>query len=169
MIACVDVQYDGDAACTGLVLFADWTSSDALSVHTTNSVCQSPYLSGQFYKRELPCIMAALDELAQTPNIVIIDGYVWLDRDEQGVNKHGLGAHLFEALKQQISIVGVAKKSFAGSNAVEVFRGASNNPLYVTTAGIDLQDAAACVEKMHGKNRLPTMIKLADKLARQLP
>ena len=67
------------------------------------------YVPGQFYKRELPCILEVLklSDLAQV-QLIIVDGYVFLDDDQ----KKGLGSYLFEALDGEIPVVGVAKRSF---------------------------------------------------------
>ncbi len=37
------------------------------------------YQSGEFYKRELPCIKKLLEEHQLTPECIIIDGYVYLE------------------------------------------------------------------------------------------
>jgi deoxyribonuclease V len=34
----------------------------------------APYRSGQFYHRELPCILAILKSLSELPQVIIIDG-----------------------------------------------------------------------------------------------
>ena len=44
---------------------------------------------GQFYKRELPCILELLKQVNPLPNYIVIDGYVYLGGDE----KPGLGKH----------------------------------------------------------------------------
>lgn len=45
---------------------------------------------------------------------------------------------------------------------MEIFRGTSSKPLFITSAGIDLRDAAEHIEKMHGMYRMPTLLKLLD-------
>jgi deoxyribonuclease V len=93
--------------------------------------------------------------------VIVIDGYVWLDA--QG-NK-GLGAHLFELLNCEIPVIGVAKTSFAtATNAIEVFRGQSSRPLWVTAIGTNEFDAAKLVRSMHGNHRIPTILTLVDRL-----
>ena len=55
-----------------------------------------------------------------------------------GAGRPGLGAMLYRALDERAGVVGVAKTSFAGATAcVPVIRGSSQNPLYVSAAGID--------------------------------
>ncbi len=99
----------------------------------------------------MPCIKAVLNDLGTRPDVIVIDGYVWLDA--QG--KKGLGAHLFELLNGEIPVIGVAKTSFAtATNAIEVFRGQSSRPLWVTAIGTNEFDAAKFVRSMHGNHRI---------------
>ena len=87
MIACVDVDYRDVGAVAACVCFQSW--SDATS--TSETVVQirdvAPYQSGQFYRRELPCLLAVLKSLSELPQVIVIDGYVWL-----GDRQPGLGA-----------------------------------------------------------------------------
>ena len=69
------------------------------------------YISGQFYKRELPCILQIFSKVKEPIEVLVIDGYVWLD----GKRMPGLGAYLYRALDEQVKIVGVAKNAFKGS------------------------------------------------------
>jgi deoxyribonuclease V len=50
----------------------------------------------------------------------------------------------------------------------EVFRGESKNPLYVTTAGIDDEIAREFIQTMHGKHRIPTLLKRVDSECRAI-
>lgn len=120
------------------------------------------YEPGAFYRRELPCLQAALAQLSVGGDaVLVIDGYVFLDAD----GRKGLGAHLHDATGR--AVVGVAKSPFKGSDfARAVVRGSAKRPLFVTAAGVDLGDAAAAVAAMHGKHRLPTLVLRADQLAR---
>jgi len=80
--------------------------------------------------------------------------------------KPGLGEYLFDALGGKIVVVGVAKTFFVGAPAREVLRGGSKLPLYVSAAGMDVEDAADSVARMHGGYRIPTMLKRVDRVAR---
>ena len=97
---------------------------------------------------------------------VVVDGHVWLGANE---SRPGLGAHLYRALGASIAVVGVAKNSFAGNQAIAVLRGQSKRPLYVTAAGTDVADAADAVRAMHGAHRIPTLLHQVDRLARRWP
>ena len=119
------------------------------------------YEPGKFYLRELPCLLAGLRALGSVPNIVVIDGYVRLSK-----TKPGLGAHLHDALFGKVPVVGVAKTEFHGAPAAEVLRGESKKLLYVTAAGIALDEAATGIRSMHGAHRIPTLLARADRLCR---
>lgn len=121
-----------------------------------------PYVPGQFYRRELPCLLAVLKKSGAEFSSVVIDGYVWLDAG--GVP--GLGAHLFEALGKKIPVVGVAKTRFEGAAPAEITRGSSRQPLFITAAGMELPLAASRIQSMHGPHRIPTLLKRADQLCR---
>lgn len=95
---------------------------------------------------------------------IIADGHVYIDNNK----KYGLCGYLWEALDQKIPIIGVAKRSFKGNEKVcqPVFRGTSKNPLYVSSIGTNLSDAAAKVAAMHGAFRIPDVLKQVDRLTR---
>lgn len=161
MHAIIDVDYRGDKAITACLLFKDWTDSKPHRQFTVQVKGVAPYEPGAFYKRELPCLLAALDKVTEPLDCVVIDGNVWLDD-----GKHGLGAHLFDAIQKPV--VGIAKTAFKGSPfAQHVLRGESKNPLFVTAAGMDQAVAAQHVAVMHGDYRVPTMVKLVDRLCRR--
>src|SRR5205809_7836173 len=89
------------------------------------------YEPGEFKKRELPYLEQLIEtaRARSTVETILVDGYVWLDG-----GKPGLGGALFE--KVSLPIIGVAKTRFRGAAAIEVLRGQSHSPLYVTTAGL---------------------------------
>ena len=164
MITAFDVFYVNDDATTACVCFDNWT--DAVStqdfIEVTHNV--APYEPGNFYKRELPCLVSLLTKHSLQPKIIVIDGYVWLDE-----TKIGLGGHLYNELNQQIPIIGVAKSKFElHSKVKKVLRGVSKNPLYVSSIGIDLDEAAQNIEGMDGNFREPTLLKRADQLCRRI-
>ncbi len=146
------------------VVFEDWTSVTPLEEVTVNVLEVAEYVPGEFYRRELPCLLAVLEKLSNPPEIAVVDGYVWL---EDG--KPGLGAKLFEALEGRVKVVGVAKTRYAGGQALEVLRGSSKTPLWVGAAGMDALEAAEKVRRMHGPHRLPTLLTRVDHLCRGLP
>ncbi|MBC7809104.1 MAG: endonuclease V [Akkermansiaceae bacterium] len=166
MIAIFDVDYRADGTAVAACVTADdWADAAPVGEYTTPIPEVAPYEPGQFYKRELPCLLAVIATLPGPPTVCVVDGYVWLG-DE---NTPGLGAHLFNALGGMIPVVGVAKTRFAGAEPVaEVLHGATETtrPLYVSAVGVPLADAAEAVRRMHGTFRLPTLIKRVDSLCR---
>jgi deoxyribonuclease V len=169
-VLAVDVQYrDIDATAAGVVF--DWADAKPRRVVTTTVSPIAEYVPGEFYRRELPCILAVLDHFRSEHlevdqlNAIVVDGHVFVN-DAQSP---GLGAHLWNALNEAVPVIGVAKASFRGnaSTVVEVKRGQSGRPLYVSAIGIDTYDAAGLIEAMHGPHRIPTILKLVDSLARR--
>lgn len=163
MIACIDVGYSDTGAIAAAVALADWADAAPLATYTVSIAEVEDYVPGEFYKRELPCIQAVLAQLPASPQILVIDGYVWLD----DLGKKGLGARLYDALDAHIPVIGVAKTSFAtATGAIEVHRGGSTRPLYVTAIGLEVKDAVKAVSRMHGAHRIPTLLNLVDRLSK---
>jgi deoxyribonuclease V len=166
MLVALDVAYRESQGYVVAIAFADWTSDTASTVYTATIDQVPPYEPGAFYKRELPCLLAVL---AQVPlaevHCLVVDGYVTLGPD----SRPGLGTHLYHALGSQLPVVGVAKTRFAGigPQVVPVLRGQSNNPLYVSSIGIELANAATLVQHMHGSYRFPTLLKYLDDLTKK--
>ncbi len=164
MFACVDAYYEIDHAKVACLTFDTWQSDTPKSEYTSLIKHIDEYIPGQFYKRELPCILKILDKVRESIKVLVVDGYVWLD----GKRTPGLGAHLYSALHGQIKIIGVAKNAFKDrSQAKRVYRGASKKPLFVTSVGISPIRAAANIQKMHGEHRIPTLLKLVDQLSQK--
>jgi len=165
-IAFLDVGYRGDAARAACVLAQSWESEvpRASWVHDMQGV--EPYQPGQFFRRELPGLLAVLRRLPALPDVAVVDGYVWLSA--QG--RPGLGAHLYQALGCCVPVIGIAKSAFKGAAAgalvAPVLRGHARRPLLVTSAGMELPAARQAVLQMAGEHRIPEMMKLADRLSR---
>lgn len=163
MILAVDVDYRDDFSVAAGVLFVDWQEPQPGKTRCKKIFDFGEYVPGQFYKRELPCIMALLEDIDEEIDAIIVDGFVELGPEK----KSGLGYHLWTALEKRIPVMGVAKTAFKGTpEEHEVYRGTSSKPLYVTTAGVSLEETKACVRQMHGKHRLPTLLKEVDRLCR---
>ena len=168
MLACLDVDYRAAAgpAVSACLLFRRWSDPGPAAEHVAAVQQISPYQPGQFYLRELPCLLAVLARVSDPLQAVVVDGYVWLD--DQG--RRGLGAHLHEALGGEVSVVGVAKNPFRGSGLAEpVLRGRSRKPRFISAAGLDAALAADQVRQMHGAHRVPTLLRQVDRLCRTHP
>ncbi len=166
MLACVDVAYRDEEAVAACVLFHDWADAVTAEERVQRVRPVEPYQPGQFYRRELPPLLAVLGPVRDRLRAVVVDGYVWLD----DAGTPGLGARLHEALGRGVPVIGVAKTRYAGAvTARPVCRGGSRRPLYVTAAGIDPETAAREIERMHGPFRIPTLLRRADQLSRRDP
>jgi deoxyribonuclease V len=67
-------------------------------------------------------------------------------------------------------VIGVSKAALPGLPAqFEVFRDGEAPPLIVTCAGIDLGAAKARLRAMHGRRRVPTLLKQVTRLAKNTP
>lgn len=166
MILATDIYYFDDKAKAVAVAFERWTDEQPTQVFTCQLDQVAEYVPGEFYKRELPCILEVLKQpdLNQVEAIVV-DGYVILDNK----GKIGLGGHLFHALGGTIPVIGVAKTNFASNTrqVVEVLRGNSQRPLFVTAMGMDVSEAANHIHSMAGTFRLPTLLKEVDKISKE--
>ncbi|SDY83584.1 endonuclease V [Nitrosomonas sp. Nm33] len=163
MILAIDVHYDNHNGQVAGVAFKSWADADPDNIYVTKIEQVGDYVPGQFYKRELPGILKLLHEYDLKPEYIVIDGYVYLD----GCSKPGLGKHLYDALRGNVKVIGVAKKPFAGiSKAYAIYRGSSKQPLYITSAGEALSTAKLHILSMHGIYRMPIMLKKVDQLSR---
>ena len=163
MIGCVDVDYRDERAVAGGLAFRDWLDNNVVAERAVSLQGIQPYQSGQFFIRELPCLLAVLRVLPAL-EIIVIDGYVCLEE-----NRPGLGAHLYQSLDRRVSVIGVAKTRYLGAeNVQEITRGKSKMPLYVSAAGLSVRQAAEYVYSMSGPYRIPTLLKRVDLLSRTL-
>jgi len=166
MILAVDVYYEGKNAVVAGVLFENWDDDHPCEIYKSTVSNMDPYKPGEFYKRELPCILELLRDHDLKPDCIVVDGFVYLD----GVGKAGLGKHLYDALEGRVSVIGVAKKRFKDiSGAFAVCRGSSDKPLYVTSEGIEIDTAKKLVTTMSGRFRVPTLLKMVDQACRSEP
>jgi deoxyribonuclease V len=159
----VDVHYPGSGGARAALVVA---SDPALRTIVDERVhwleTAQPYEPGRFYTRELPAIRAVL---AQAPplSLLVVDGFC--DLDPHG--RPGLGMYLHR--EAGIPVIGVAKTAFhTATHAVPVVRHGTR-PLFVTSAGLTIHDAARLVAGMAGAHRLPDALRRVDALARGLP
>ncbi len=158
----IDVHYRTDFAKTVSVEFENWEDPTPVKINERLLHEVEAYISGEFYKRELPCILDILETTKKEDiELIIVDGYVFLDDQDRA----GLGMYLYEALGAKIPIIGVAKKAFKDNkkNVVPVLRGESQNPLYITSVGIELKQAAEKIKGMYGDYRMPDLLRILDR------
>lgn len=164
MILAVDVHYGEEKSLVSAISFSRWNAKKPEGTYFYSEETVGEYIPGEFYKRELPCIVDLLKEHRLKPQYIVIDGYVYLD----GISQPGLGKHLYDALEGKSKIIGVAKQPYIISLPFcEVYRGESRKPLYVTSEGVSQDKAMRYIEEMHGAHRMPTLLKLVDSLSRR--
>ncbi|CAD7842513.1 MAG: DNA synthesis and replication; recombination and DNA repair [Olavius algarvensis Delta 4 endosymbiont] len=162
IIAAFDVYYQKDGRSSAVAVGVnEYADAQPVRVYSSRRPNAEPYVPGEFYRRELPCILELLKTFPVAPREIIVDGYVMLGA------KPGLGQHLFMALGGCLPVIGVAKSAFKSAGGLPVFRGRSSRPLYITAVGMHVDIAAANIRKMHGHHRIPTLLKLVDRLARE--
>lgn len=164
-VLAIDVHYRENIAKAVGVLF-HWHNEKPEQIITEYVRDVADYIPGEFYKRELPCIMKLLEKIDLSKvSAIIIDGYVFTDN----ARTSGLGGKLFAELEAAIPVIGVAKTLFSGNSktVVEIIRGESINPLYVSAIGYYLETAAMNVAMMKGKHRMPVILQELDRLTKE--
>ena len=161
VFAAADVHYPrSGGARAAAILMADAAFSVVLAEKTATVTHVTPYRPGEFFARELPPLRAVLHDV-QGLGLLVLDGYVDLDP----TGRPGLGAHAHGEFG--VPVIGVAKTMFrTATHALAVQRGRSARPLFITAAGMPVQEAADLVRHMAGPFRLPDALRRADALAR---
>ncbi|MFI5937526.1 endonuclease V [Actinoplanes sp. NPDC051494] len=160
----VDVHYpDTGGAHAALVVAGTDRFAELTEERTAWLPEVAAYEPGRFYLRELPALEAVLATTTAL-ELLIVDGYA--DLDPTGTP--GLGTHVHRSTG--LPVIGVAKTAFhLATHAIPVRRGTATKPLFVTTAGFPLEDAAGLVAAMAGPHRLPDALRRVDRLARGRP
>ena len=81
MILAIDVDYRQSKAVAAGVLFRDWQAEAPIKEVTTNCDLVHDYVPGEFYRRELPCLLKLLEQVDLNLKTIVIDGYVYLGKD----------------------------------------------------------------------------------------
>ena len=163
MKAAVDVFYAADFAHAACVVFNSWSDDNAVAMCLVSVPGVQAYRPGHFFERELSPLLTVLEKTGERFSHIVIDGYVHLRNGEIG-----LGAHLHKSLPYPAAVIGIAKSPLAVADRfMAINRGGSVKPLLVSAIGCSLDEAAAAVLAMHGPYRIPTLLRLADRLARE--
>lgn len=161
----VAVHFDGAQANAAAALFDAWDAAEPIKTFVSRIAHVEKAQRGELDLRELPCVMQLLREHRLEPELILIDGFVHLDAEETP----GLGRHLFQALGGVTPVIGVSKTGRPGLPAqFEVMREEEAKPLTVTCAGVDIGAAKVRVRAMHGRKRVPTLMKLVARLAKNM-
>jgi deoxyribonuclease V len=179
-IAGVDVGFeDGGAVTRAAVVVVDAATLEPLAEAIARRPTSMPYRPGLLSFRELPAVLAALERLPRTPDLVLVDG--------QGIaHPRGLGIAAHLGVICDLATIGVAKSRLVGwHGAVGNRRGARRDlhyagrvigvvlrsrpyvrPLYVSPGHrVSVASAPELVFRCITRYRLPEPIRLADRLA----
>lgn len=179
-VAGLDVAYDGDRLAAAVVVLDGATLAEVDRV-VVRGETTFPYVPGLFAFREVPALLAALEQLGTTPELLVCDG--------QGLahpRRFGLACHL--GVLTGIPAIGAAKTTFVGSHGeLEWERGATADlvddgevvgaavrtqdgikPIYVSVGHrVTLPTAVAQVLRLAPRYRLPETTRLADRACRE--
>lgn len=159
----VAVHVEGTQANAAAVAFDAWEDAEATKTYVSRMPQLEKAVRGELDLRDLPCVMQLLREHTLAPELIVIDGFVHLDADETP----GFGQYLFQALGGTIPVVGISKRGQPGLSAqFQVVREEETPPLFVTCTGIDIGAVKVRLRAMHGRKRVPTLMKLAARLAK---
>ncbi len=160
--ACFDVYYHGNSAKASCIVFQTGDEEKIISRYDEIIGHTNEYISGEFYKRELPCILKVYKKIREKIGLIMVDSFVMLEN-----GKKGLGGYLYYSLDEKIPVIGVAKTFYKGSeNYIEVYRGKSKRPLFVSSIGIGQDYAGDLVKSLKGENRIPDVLKAVDHQSR---
>ena len=108
MLLALDVHYSENANKAVGVLF-DWDDKEPKETIMAFIDKIAEYTPGEFYKRELPCVLKIIEQVKlDSVEAIIIDGYIYVDND----GAFGLGGILYETINKSVPVIGVAKTSF---------------------------------------------------------
>jgi deoxyribonuclease V len=159
----MDVHLRGDTALVAAVAFDDWAAFEGTRNYSLRIEHVEKPVKGELDLRELPWLVQLLDANGLRPEVIVFDGFVHLDAQETP----GLGRRLHDTLGGRTAVIGVSKSGFKDTPAqFEVHREEETAPLIVTCAGVDLGAAKARIRMMHGRKRVPTLMKLAARIAK---
>ncbi|MFL6677565.1 MAG: endonuclease V [Burkholderiaceae bacterium] len=161
----MDVHIEGATARVGAVAFDDWAAAEGTRNHALAIAHVEKPAKGELDLRALPWLIQLIEANRLQPEVIVLDGFVHLDAQDTP----GLGRRLHDALAGRSAVIGVSKSVFKGSDTPDqfcIFREDETPPLVVTCAGIDLGAAKARVRMMHGRKRVPTLLKLAARIAK---
>jgi len=164
MILALDVHYRENLAKSVGILF-NWQDSVPKEIVCEYIYEMEEYIPGQFYKRELPCLLKIIEKIdISILDAIIVDGHIYVDNNFE----YGLGGKLYEVLDKKIPIIGVAKTPFFKNKETirELYRGESKTPLYISSIGLNLDIVIDCIKNMYGKSRMPYILRDLDKITK---
>ena len=160
----MDFHIDADSARVAAVAFDDWAAFEGTKTHALRIEHVEKPAKGELDLRALPWLVQLLDANRLQPEVIVLDGFVHLDAQETP----GLGRRLHDTLGGRTAVIGVSKSTLKDDTPDQfcIFREDETPPLVITGIGIDLGAAKARVRMMHGRKRVPTLMKLAARIAK---
>lgn len=161
MVLALDVHYKDDGSAKSVGILFNWNDIQPKEILIEYINETDEYIPGEFYKRELPCLLKIIEKVnINDLEAIVIDGYVYID-NEKGF---GLGGYLWKALNKQIPVIGVAKNFYHGNTEIihQIYRGKSKKPLYISSVGFELNVASDFIMRMPGEFRIPDLLKQLD-------
>ena len=161
----MDAHIQGDAAIVAAVAFDDWAAAEGTRNYSLHIAHVEKPAKGELDLRALPWFIQLMEANRLQPEAIVLDGFVHLDAQDTP----GLGLRLHDTLGGRVAVIGVSKSVFKGTDTPDqfcIFREDETPALVVTSAGIDLGAAKARIRAMHGRKRMPTLMKLAARIAK---
>ncbi|MEU0537055.1 endonuclease V [Amycolatopsis tolypomycina] len=176
----LDVAYDDDGDIAAAVVTLETAGLTVVEERTHRARAVFPYEPGLFAFRELPPLLAAIERLDRTPDVLVCDGH-----GRAHPRRFGLACHL--GVLTGLPAFGVGKTRFVGTHAdPAAARGSSVplvdageevgavlrtregvKPVYVSAGHrIDLAHACRLTLALTPRYRLPETTRHADRLSR---
>lgn len=170
----IDIYYEEDSAHVVGIMFESLEHDSVPSeIYECFSAVESGYISGQFYKRELPPIIDLLENyiglsrISAEVEMIILDGFYMLSNNNEGLGKH-LESYL-DSKGIKVEIMGIAKSGVSSFSqfAQSCIRGkhGTTSPLWVN-GSVRGKNYSKLVKKMSGEYRLPDILKYLDNLTK---
>ncbi|MEV4261860.1 deoxyribonuclease V [Kribbella sp. NPDC049584] len=179
-VAGLDVAYDGDRLAAAVVVL-DRETLREVDRAVVRGETTFPYVPGLFAFREVPALLAALDRLTTTPDLLVCDGHGLAHP-----RRFGLACHL--GVLTGIPAIGAAKTTFIGSHrqpgpergataelidadqvvGAALRTQAAVKPVYVSIGHrVSLPTAVKHVLHLAPRYRLPETTRAADRACRE--
>jgi len=164
----LSLHFHADHVSAAAVGFDEWNDAEGTGQWLARLPLAEKPVRGELDLRALPCVLNLVQQ--QIPphrgplELIVLDGFVHLDPQETP----GFGLPLFHALGGQVPVIALSKTDWRGDTPAqfELHREEEARPTLVTCVGVDLGAAKARARTMHGKRRMPTLLKLAARLAK---
>ena len=166
MLLALDVHYKDDGSAKSVGILFNWKDIQPKEILVAYLEETDEYIPGEFYKRELPCLLKIIEKINLNElEAIIVDGYVYIDNEK----RFGLGGYLWQTLNEQIPIIGLAKNFYHGNTKTtkSIYRGKSKKPLYISSVGLELDTASDFITQMPGEFRIPDLLKKLDTITKE--